>query len=331
MAMPIEDLRNKKSEEALEKHKFSQDILNDVKQLYKLNNWRGCIACAYDHIIIFLCVFLAEKFYPILPLAILVIGSRQRALATLLHEATHLCLAKNKALNKTLGTLFSGYLIFQSWESYRKTHVLNHHHFLGNQERDPDYKYYIESGVYENQPRKQFLRKHLWKPIFLCNTIKNIKYLITNRLLSGLKQRELMLILLSLAIYSLLGYSVAGWKFLLLYWLVPYLTSFQSLSWFIELAEHYPLLGNAKRDIFSSRNRFGGKIENFLTGAHGEQYHLIHHLFPKIPYWNMPKAHRILWRDRVYRTVNEKFGGIFTSSNNNLPLWRSDDFLMIHQ
>lgn len=50
--------------------------------------------------------------------------------------------------------------------------------------------------------------------------------------------------------------------------------------------------------------------------------HLIHHLFPAIPFWNLKKAHHILMQDDGYRFINERFGGIFVSGNKNLSMWQ---------
>lgn len=319
------------SAEILTRHKFSSDILKELQKTYTLNNWRGIGACVQDHAIIFLSAYLAESYPWLLPFAIIVIGCRQRALATLLHEAAHLCLAKNRLLNRILGSFLSGYLIFQSWFSYKKSHVLSHHHFLGNSHFDPDYAYYIESGVYQKRSRSEFLVQYLWKPLLLLKTFSTLKYLVTNRLTKDIKGIEFFYIAVSVSIYCFIGAQIAGWKFFLLYWLLPYVTVFQIVSWFIELSEHYPLVGKVSTDIHASRNRFGNWLERFLTGAHGESYHLVHHLFPRLPYWNMKRAHQILLQDDTYRKINSTFGGIFTSANKNAPLWRSHHFFGITQ
>lgn len=111
----------------MEYKKFDKEILKKIKTLYTYNNFYGVFALIYDYSIIIFAILLSEFSYWFLPLSILLIGSRQRALATVLHEASHSALTANKKLGQILGTYFSGYLIFQSWDSYYLSHVKNHH------------------------------------------------------------------------------------------------------------------------------------------------------------------------------------------------------------
>lgn len=99
------------------------------------------------------------------------------------------------------------------------------------------------------------------------------------------------------------------------------MNTFPLIGWFIELAEHYPIIKN-ENDLDKSWNRFSSKIELFFTGMHNENYHLTHHLMPDIPYYNIDKVHDIMMEDKEYKKRNEIMGGIFLSSNNNLSFWQ---------
>ncbi|KPY82929.1 guanitoxin biosynthesis L-arginine gamma (S) hydroxylase [Pseudomonas syringae pv. tagetis] len=297
------------------RHRFSKEIKEQIKALYMYDNYHGLFALLQNLFWISLAIYLGESAPWLLPLAILLIGSRQRALATLLHEAAHGALCRNRRLEKFLGTWCSGYVIFQGWVSYKRSHTVDHHHKLGDPDRDPDYQYYRQSGVFEARSTFRFALAHLIKPMLFISAPASLKYLLVNRLIRSPSKRELLSVVVCQSLLALLLTLVSGVKGYLLYWLLPYLTTFQALTWFIELAEHYPMIAKANVDLQATRNRFSHPVEHFFTAMHGENFHLIHHLFPAIPYWKLKKAHRILLGDPAYAAVNAGFGGIFTSSN----------------
>lgn len=305
------------------KYRFAPTILQEIRILYHYSHIRGVVALMWCYSLIGFAIFVAEYQPYFIPLAIILIGSRQRALATILHEASHGTLMGSKKLNKILGTYFSGYLIFQTWGSYKISHVLNHHYKLGDPDHDPDFKYYLRAGVYEEKKQAEFVKKFLITPLLFLNIFSNIRYLVTNRLMHSAGKAEYIKMLLTISIFAAIGSIIIGPKFIFLYWVLPYLTVFQALTWFIELAEHYPMIGNAQDNLHAARNRFSHPVEQFLTGMYGENFHLIHHLFPGIPFWNLKKAHLILLQDSEYAKLNASFGGIFFSSNFSQSLWQS--------
>lgn len=143
--------KSKTSTEAFQRYKFDANISNEVmKRTMKqtTDNWHGALDVIEDWAVIFLFILFSEfvqklDMSPTIKLmvyflTVLVIGARQRGLADCLHQASHQCLASNKKLNFLLGTVFSGYTVFQSFYGYEASHVRNHHPHLGTQ-RDPDY------------------------------------------------------------------------------------------------------------------------------------------------------------------------------------------------
>ncbi|MEX3791516.1 fatty acid desaturase [Paraburkholderia sp. BR14374] len=105
----------------------------------------------------------------------------------------------------------------------------------------------------------------------------------------------------------------------MLFWLVPYLTTFQALGWFIELAEHSPMCETETEDVYLTRNRKGNLIERLLVGANLDEYHLEHHLSPGVPFWHLKRAQKIRLRDPRYAEVAESWGGLFASGPKGQP------------
>ena len=300
-----------------EQYKFSRDIKSQLIELAKLDDWHGLLALLEDSILILASILITTHvtwfFYLI---ALLVIGSRQRALTTILHDSAHGILVKNKSLNWVLGTFCSGYLIFQQMIPYKKSHCYEHHSHLGDPKLDPDFKFYLEEGLYYPQSPRDFLVKHIIKPLLLFKVPQYILYLVKYRLFGkgcDLYETIIMLVYLSTIVSASVWFGF--WDELILFWLVPYITVFQVLGYFIEISEHYPLVGNNMVDLYMTRNRFSPWYEAFFTSIHGENFHLIHHLMPSLPFWNLAKAHKMLLADSNYFRHNSRTGGIFFSSN----------------
>lgn len=57
---------------------------------------------------------------------------------------------------------------------------------------------------------------------------------------------------------------------------------------------------NLGNDINMSRNRLVTPMENFFVG------NLVHHLFPRLPAWNLAIAHQILMKDPEYYAIHLK-------------------------
>ncbi|MCA4914540.1 MAG: fatty acid desaturase [Roseomonas sp.] len=264
-------------------------------------------------------------------------GIRQRALATVLHEATHWTLARSQSLCAVLGSI-AGWCIFQTFASYRQSHCKEHHPFLGSTQKDPDLANYDRQRLFE-QPPQSFLRQHLIEAARGGKIAANICNLIRDRLLVddiGSLTTWARVEYVGFALFWVLLICVVAmtgaWLPLIL-WLTAYLTVFQTLNWLIELCEHFPIIRTGKNELEMTRNREGHWVEDFITGVHGEKWHLVHHLQPGIPFWLLHDAHRVMLADAAYAAANEGNSGVFTSGPDGRPsiLTRMRDQLAAYQ
>lgn len=302
----------------VKKFKPIAEIESRLRPLYERDNWHWAFGLSLDLGVITWAVMLSLQSPYFYPLTVLMIGSRQRAIASLLHEAAHLTLMNNKLLCRMVGEYLLAYPIFQNYDAYRQSHVQMHHHHLGDQLIDPDHRYYIDSGLYEASDRLDFLLSHLLKSITLANTSHYFFYLVKNRAgdISTKPWQGIKLLLVQLTILVLFWFSVGPLGYLL-FWLVPYFTAFQVIGWFSEISEHFGMFGVYQDEVKLTRNRFPTLIERLFIGMHGDNYHLTHHLFAGVPYWNLRKAHLILMEDLCYAEANRGCGGIFTAKDGS--------------
>lgn len=75
----------------------------------------------------------------LLPLALVIIGTRQHALALLAHDGAHYLCSRNRSLNDVLTTVLCAYPLFASLRSYRKFHLAHHQH-IGTR-GDPEFEF----------------------------------------------------------------------------------------------------------------------------------------------------------------------------------------------
>lgn len=132
----------------------------------ELDNWHGLAGFLGDLITIAaavaICNYLSWWLYPV---ALVLIGSRQRAFSNLLHESAHGILVKSRVLNLVLGTVLSAYPIFQTHYGYKRAHVGTRHPKLGDPVQDPDLRYFIGEDVYRPGTRRELV----WRLLRIWN------------------------------------------------------------------------------------------------------------------------------------------------------------------
>ena len=301
---------------AFKNYRFSPEITRRLNDLSKTDNWHSLLGLGGDFTVVLCCAWVSTEFPYTYPIAVLIIAARQRGLATIMHDAAHGRAATSKVLNNVIGRYLTAFLIFQSFNAYRVSHVQQHHPCLGDADKDPDFLFYQDVGLYELKDRKAFYTEHVLATLLLVNAPQYIAYLFRHRFGSLLQHRReaLSMLVQWLAIIAVAqAFDLLG--SLLLFWIVPYLTAFMVIGRFIEIAEHYPLLGHSEDGLELSRNRFSHPLEGLFLSVHQENYHLVHHLRPGIPWWRMSQAHAVMLEDPRYREVNAGFGGVFLSSN----------------
>lgn len=304
--------------------RLSPEVRRKLRALCELDDYHAAFGLLVDYAVIalsvYLCVGVSYWFYP---LSLVLIGSTQRALVNILHESSHKVLARNPTLNLVLGTVFSGHLVFHMYNPYRSSHIGFHHRYLGDPEKDPDFSFHRECGIYELSAsnRTFFLRNILFAMLGL-RTFDYVRYVVEDRLLFrqeniavsmpiSLRAERWLFFCVWAAILVPLAFAGLLAQFVL-FWLVPLFTTAIVIGWLSELAEHYPLPESENRQILMTRNRHGWAIERFLLGRHNDNYHLVHHLNTGVPFWNMRRAHRVLLEDEAYARWDGLWAGILT-------------------
>ncbi|TDX23708.1 fatty acid desaturase [Modicisalibacter xianhensis] len=299
------------------------EIKRQIRTLTSLDNWHCLLYLLKDYLIIGACITLCFTVsWWLYPLAWLVIGTRQRGLANLLHAASHNTLAKNRYWNFVAGTVLSGYLVGQKYVLYCYTHVTQHHGHLGDPAHDPDYQQHLAAGLYKKRTKAEFVWAYVAKAFLGLKIPQYLSYVCRDRFFGRVPARydnrivsqrfdNWLFALFWVGIFTVSSFlGIVHW--LLLFWLFPLMSSAMIIGWFIEMAEHFPLVREPRSRLYLTRNRNGNRFELLFTGVHHDNYHLEHHLNPNVPMWHLPQSQAVRLQNPIYRRWDEQWGGIFT-------------------
>lgn len=250
------------------------------------NTLRSLSDIAVDWAIIYFAVLGAYRVGAwITVLSILVVGNRQRALGNLLHEASHQNLSTQRNVNNWLASIFLAPALFNSLTVYRSQHA-RHHAWLGDPVHDPDYLPYVtrKGDHWLNAYARELADPSLWAGSLFG-------HFTGNRLTRG----QGFTVVLWWGTCEALLEVIAGAHFALLFlalWIVAKGTVFHAITVFREMNDHYGLESGG---IFRhTRETPDLGLLSTLIHPHHNGYHLTHHLFPHIPYYQLPRAHKYL-------------------------------------
>lgn len=219
-----------------------------------------------------------------LPIAMIVIGSRQRALVVLTHDASHFLLAKNRHTNDVIANFFLCFPMLKSLKYYRAVH-LPHHMNLGDEDHDTDRlndPVAMKKGwlhVY----LKYLLSYDFWTVAELRQTFKKIS-----------KRHVLCLVLWWSGVLSVLGVTggigFAATFFTL--WFVSRAIMYHVITTFIIISDHHGLFPGTILEY--TRNHPNTGFMRWFIHPHNNGFHLTHHLAPFVPFYNLNKARELL-------------------------------------
>ena len=273
----------------------------ELKPLFKKEVYRHVLAMIYDWTLIILSIYLCLSFFNPISyfIAVLIIGSRMHALAILMHDATHYRFLNNRQWSDFVTNVFTMYPLFTNIDNYRNNHLRHHRHL--NTEDDPDWvaKLGVKAFTFPKTKREFLLTIFSYLTLYrgLSDAIWFFKRFQNPQ--KGEKQakdkKQLIFVIILFAILTLGGW----WPYYLMFWVVPYLSTFFMFQYIRSVAEHF---GELEYDhlLNSTRTVKPNWLERFLLAPHNVGYHLEHHLYPGVPFYNLGKLHHLLMRDQEY-------------------------------
>jgi len=253
-------------------------------------------------------------------LSVIMIGARQHGLLIIVHEGVHYRLCRTRLFNDIVSDVFAALPIFFCTYGYRIHHLAHHGHL--NTEKDPDWsrKANLRDWTFPQRPRMlavTFMR------VALSSWYKMAQLFWT---MSGLGRRstwvepaQRRVLARKIVFYGALASVLtifSGWSFFLFYWMIPYLIVMPLVERVRSVSEHFGLQYN--HPFTQSRDVLSTPVESFFFGPHNIRYHMVHHLFPTVPQYNLPKLHEVLMGMEGYRNHAHQNDGYFLGSKTVL-------------
>ena len=287
---------------------FSKEMMAEIRDLQEKNNWYNLFAISLDWSLIFAAIWVSHFFSNIFIylLAIIIIAGRMRGLDNLMHESSHNMLFKSRFLNKWVTCILVAFPVFTNYKPYCLSHY-KHHKYLWT-EKDPDTLELRLLGLGNTTiTKKEFIFKYILGSFFIKHIFKNIRDCIF-KLFTKEEQTHIEYFIKLSMWASIITLSIIFdfWLQLVLYWFVALVVIFPIIRFWSDLPDHSGLESSAP--LYSSRNNYGSWIERMILSPHHDTYHIVHHLFPYIPHYNLRKAHLLLMENEEYAKAHHCTG-----------------------
>ncbi|MTI14753.1 fatty acid desaturase family protein [Sansalvadorimonas verongulae] len=292
---------------------LGDDVIKQLQIRSNLMGWRAVLSC---WVVIFgamtaIAVVQNQPLWisiPVIVCALAIIGGRQLGLAILVHEASHRSLFKSARLNDSATQWLCGYPILLHLGKYRKHHA-QHHTKTGSQE-DIDY-----SLIRHLPTTRRSLARKFTRDLLGITGLKNTYGLLlmhagvlrwtvsadVERLpVEGRRGIDIArqfasevwpTVLCNLALFLLA--TAVGHPELYLAWIVAYLIPYPLFMRIRSMAEH-AMTEQVPDMLRNTRSTRAGWVARALVAPYHVNYHIEHHALVSVPYWHLPKLHRLL-------------------------------------
>nr|WDB00559.1 fatty-acid desaturase [Cavernulicola chilensis] len=187
---------------------------------------------------------------------------------TVIHDASHRTAHSNQFINAIAGHISASLLGF-SFPVFTRVHIQHHAH-VNDPHNDPDH-FVSTAGP-------------LW--LIAARFLYHEVYFFQRRLWKGNELLEWCLARIALLGILAISYKFQLLNFVLKFWMCPALIVGLTLGLFFDYLPHHP---------FNSRNKwtnakvYPNTILNFII--FGQNYHLVHHLWPSVPWYNYQRVY----------------------------------------
>lgn len=227
-----------------------------------------------------------------IPLAVLIIGSRQHGMAILMHDAAHGVLFNNRELNDFAGQYVLGAPYGGDMYAYRHYHL--RHHKYTQSEDDPDIGLSAKFPVSKQSLRRKFIRDITGQTFLRIRLAQ-----MSPEKMEGLDGSDAFqkgspwpTLIINVAMFAALANWGYWWAYFAL-WALPLMTWFFAVLRLRNIAEH-AMTTNDDNVLTHARTTQANWIERIFFAPYYVNYHVEHHAYMYVPCYNLPALHRAM-------------------------------------
>lgn len=258
------------------------------EQLRRIPSWRNAGSVLFLYVQTGLVLWATVAFAPwVWPLTFVLMGRTFAQYLSLMHEAAHRLLFKDKRLNDFVGRWLLGYPSLTNVDGYRRVHAAHHRQEFGPDE--PDIALYIGYPIAPASFRRKLTRDATGR-----TGIKLLAQFFSSARSTDEKSRRTFWKIIATQLVLIAASVLSGfWWLYPFFWLAPYLTAWRVINRLRSIAEHGGLQASADRreTTHTIRQR---PVARFMVVPYRIGMHLAHHVDSGVPFRNLPALHRAL-------------------------------------
>ena len=274
------------------------DLLSkeQLKEIREKKDWINVVSISLNWLQIIFSMALFFYFPNVLTflLAVIIIGSRQFALAVLAHDGAHNLLFSNEKINDFVSQWLCAFPLFSDNRPYRPYHLA--HHRFTESENDPDLSLSAPFPITKASFRRKVIRDLTGQTGFRRYSIA-LKSIFSSEAddfkgkIIKISDKISGFFISNLVIFSLIS-IFSHWSIYFLLWWIPAFTYYSLIVRIRNIAEHSVTPGDT--NLNNTRTTKASLLTRYLLVPHHVNFHLEHHLFTNCPWYNLPKVHEML-------------------------------------
>ena len=290
-----------------ERYRFDRRrIQQEIKGLSEISGLKSSFYLGLQWFIIFGSILFANyaQSLVVYVAAIVVIATRQHALAVILHDGVHYRLFRNKTINDLASDFFCAYPLAASTSLYRRFHL--EHHRYTNTTKDPEVQLFHGKLDWQFPKSRRALGFLFLGDILGLNVLENLKTAVVvspianyfkNPLAGGLTWKERVLYGFFVGLWIALMTLTHSWSYYILFWILP--TGLTSAIFRLRMiSEHLGVSGAS--ELSGTRTVRANWLERLIIAPLNVNFHLEHHLFPSVPFFNLGRVRTLLLTEHDY-------------------------------